>query len=116
MPLVAKMNQGGMKTISLSFPLPLPVTLSPTLARSGDYLFLTSSDTLLQEIIAVQSGKKAVSNPPRNSRKLSQGIPEEGNNLRWSLKSFGKSFSQAMQGVAGAQAGAPGGQTKSGRT
>jgi hypothetical protein len=111
-PLVAKMTQDGIKTISLTFPLPLPVSLSPTLARSGDYLLLTSSDTLLREIIAVQTGKKSGFKSTPEFKKLSQGIPSEGNNFTLVSEKFGKSFSQAMQGVAGAQAGALGGQTK----
>ena len=111
-PLVARMNQNGMKTLSLSFPLPLPISLSPTLARSGDYLFLTSSDSLLQEIIAVQTGKKSGFKSTPEFKKLSQGIPNEGNNFTLVSEKFGKSFSQAMQAVASTQSGALGGQTK----
>jgi hypothetical protein len=107
-PMVAKMNEDGMKTISLSIPIPLPISLSPTLAQSGDFLFLTSSDKLLQDIIAVQKGKKSGFKSTAEFKKLSQGIPNEGNNF--SLIS-GK-LTEAMRGVATAQAGALGDQAK----
>ena len=107
-PLVAKMNEGGMKTISLSIPIPLPISLSPTLAQSEDYLILTSSDKLLQDIIAVQKGKKSGFKSTAEFKKLSQGVPKEGNNF--SLVS-GK-LTEALRGVATAQAGALGDQAK----
>ena len=111
-PLVAKMTDNGMKTISLSLPLPLPISLSPTLGRIGDYLFLTSSDKLRQDILAVQTGKKSGFKSTAEFKKLSQGVPSEGNNFTLVSEEFGKSFSQAMQGLVSAQAGAMGGQTK----
>ena len=59
----------------MAIPLPLPDQPQPTLARSGDYLILTSSDKLLQDIIAVQSGKKSGFKSTAEFKKLSQGIP-----------------------------------------
>ena len=81
-PMVAKSDLGGMKTISMSLPIPLPISLSPTMARSGDYLFFTSSDKLLQDIIAVQKGKKNGFKSTPEFKRLSQGIPDKGNNFR----------------------------------
>ena len=109
-PMVAKMDQGGMKTISLAFPIPLPIRLSPTLARSGDYLFLTSSDKLLQDIVAVQTGKKSGFKSTAEFKKLSQGIPAQGNNFSLASEKFGRSLTKAMQGVASAQAAMLGSQ------
>ena len=105
-PLISKADMGGIKTISLTIPVPLPMTLKPTLARSGDYLFLTSSDTLLQEIIAVQTGKKGGYKSTAEFKKLSQGVPNEGNNFTLISEKFGKTLNQAMQGAMSAQMGA----------
>ena len=104
-PMVAKTELGGVKTISVAMPIPLPVPLRPTLARSGDYLFLTSSNGMLQDIMAVQSGKKSGYKSTAEFKKLSQGIPNEGNNFTLISEKFGKSFTQAMQGMLTAQAG-----------
>jgi hypothetical protein len=104
-PMVAKTELNGVKTISLAIPIPLPIHLKPTLARSGDYLFLTSSDGLLQDIMAVQSGKKSGYKSTAEFKKLSQGIPNEGNNFTLISEKFGKSLNRAMQGVLSAQTG-----------
>ena len=111
-PMVAKTELNGAKTISLAIPLPLPIKLRPTLARVGDYLFLTSSDTLLQDIMAVQSGKKSGYKSTAEFKKLSQGVPSEGNNFSLISEKLGKSVGQAMQGVVLAQTGVLGAQAK----
>jgi hypothetical protein len=111
-PLVAKTELNGSKTISLAIPVPLPITVRPTLTRVGDYLFLTSSDSLLQEIMAVQSGKKSGYKSTAEFKKLSQGVPTEGNNFTLISEKFGKSWKQALQGVLSAQAGMMGTQAK----
>jgi len=98
-PLVAKMTENGMKTISLSLPLPLPISLSPTLGRIGDYLFLTSSDKLRQDILAVQTGKKSGYKSTAEFKKLSQGVPDEGNNFVLITEKLGKTVNQATEGM-----------------
>ena len=100
-PMVAKTQLGGVKTISVAIPIPLPFPLRPTLARSGDYLFLTSSDGMLQDIMAVQSGKKSGYKSTAEFKKLSQGIPDQGNSFSLVSAKFGKSFTEAMQGMVG---------------
>jgi hypothetical protein len=117
--LFTKGTQNGVKTIGLSFAsllkefdVPVPFSISPTLAHSGEYLILTSSDKMLDEIIAVQTGKKGGFKSTAEFKKLSQGIPAEGNNFTLVSEKFGKTFGQAMQGVASAQGGAMGAQSK----
>jgi competence protein ComGC len=106
--MFTKTTQNGVETISVTSLQPLlsqfkvPVTLSPTLAQSGDYLILTSSEKLLQDIIAVQTGKKSGFKSTAEFKKLSQGIPADGNNFTLLSEKFGKSFSKAMQAVAAA--------------
>jgi hypothetical protein len=95
----------GAKTITLNSAIEMAVKLKPTLARVGDYIFLASSDDLLREIIEVQNGKKDGYKSTAEFKRLSQGIPNEGNNFTLISEKFGKSFSQALQGLAGAQSG-----------
>jgi hypothetical protein len=102
-PMFAKTKLGDVNTISLAIPPILPITLKPTLARVGDYLFLTSSDGLLQEIMAVQSGKKNGYKTTDEFKKLSQGIPAEGNNFSLVSAKMSKDLNQAIQGVMSAQ-------------
>ncbi len=97
-PMVSKPEVGGVKTLTVAIPLPLPISLRPTLARVGDYLILTSSDSLLQEIMAVQSGKKSGYKSTAEFKKLSQGVPAEGNNFSLISGKFGKDVNQAVPG------------------
>jgi hypothetical protein len=107
-PMIVKTQVNGVNTLSLTLPIQLPIHLKPTLARVGDCLFLTSSDGLLQEIMAVQSGKKSGYKSTDEFKKLSQGVPAEGNSFTLMSAKFGKSLTQAVQGMMSAQSGAMG--------
>jgi hypothetical protein len=111
-PMVVKTQINGVNTLSLGINLPLPIHVKPTLARVGDCLFLTSSDGLLQEIMAVQSGKKSGYKSSDEFKKLSQGVPKEGNRFSLVSAKLGKTLTQAMQGVMSAQGGAMAAQSK----
>ena len=112
LPLLHQGEVSGIKTVSAGLPIPLPITLKPTLGRSGDYLILASSDTLFQEIVAVQTGKKSGYKSTAEFKKLSQGVPGEANNFSLISEKLGKSFSQAMQAALKAQPGMMGSQAK----
>lgn len=80
-PLVVSVDSPALKMRTMALPIPLPVEVRPSIARSGDYLFLASSDTLIREIVDVKSGKtKGFKSTPEFAR-LSQDIPSEGNNF-----------------------------------
>lgn len=117
-PGVTEKDLDGLKTLSMSLgpllsAMDLHISLSPTLAHSGEYLILTSSDKLLQDIVAVQTGKKSGFKSTAEFKKLSQGIPNNGNNFTLVSAKFGKTFGQVMQGVASAQVGPGGAASKS---
>jgi hypothetical protein len=104
--LFSKGNQDGVKTIGLSFAsllkefdVPVPFGISPTLAHSGEYLILASSDKMLQDIIAVQTGKKAGFKSTAEFKRLSQGIPAEGNNFTLVSEKLGKTVNKATEGM-----------------
>ena len=71
--------------------------LRPSIARSGDYLLLATSDTLVQEILAVKAGKTKGFKSTAEFAKLSQGIPEEGNNFSLVADRFVKAMMQIQQ-------------------
>jgi hypothetical protein len=70
-----------LKMRTITIPLPLPVELRPSIARSGDYLLLASTDALVREILDVKAGKKKGFKSTAEFARLSQGIPTEGNNF-----------------------------------
>jgi hypothetical protein len=96
-PLVTRVDGPSLKMRTFTLPVPLPLELRPSIARSGDYLLLATSDTLVQEILAVKAGKtKGFKSTPEFAR-LSQGIPSEGNNFSLVADRFVKSIMQIQQ-------------------
>jgi hypothetical protein len=96
-PLVVRVDNPDLKMRTMTIPLPLPLDLRPSIARSGDYLLLASSDTLVQEILAVKAGKQKGFKSTAEFARLSQGIPEEGNNFSLVANQFMKSLMQLQQ-------------------
>jgi len=80
-PLVTKVEEPDLKMRTMTIPLPIPLEVRPSLARVGDYLLFASSDNLVREIMAVQSGKKKGYKSTDEFKKLSQGVPSEGNSF-----------------------------------
>jgi hypothetical protein len=112
-PLVAKSTEGGIRTISIVPPIQLSFPLRPTFARSGDYLFITSSDTMLRTMLAVQAGKEKGYKSTDEFKRLSQGVPAEGNNFTIVSEKFGRSMKQVVKTMISAQPAALGNRSKS---
>jgi hypothetical protein len=93
-PLVVRVDTSDLKMRTMTIPLPLPLELRPSIARSGEYLILATSDTLVQDILAVKAGKKKGFKSTEEFARLSQGIPNEGNNFMLVSSQFIKSMSQ----------------------
>ena len=96
-PLVVRVDTADLRMRTMNIPIPLPVELRPSIARSGDYLLLATSDTLVQEILAVKAGKAKGFKSTAEFAKLSQGIPEEGNNFSLVADRFVKAMMQVQQ-------------------
>jgi hypothetical protein len=112
-PMVSKSDLPDLKSRTVTIPVPLPIELSPTIARAGDYLFLTSSRALLQEILGVKAGKKIGFKSTPEFKKLSQGVPLAGNNFSLISETFGRTLGHALHGVISKQAGMLGAQAES---
>jgi hypothetical protein len=80
---VATVDKDGLKMRTVVMQLPLPVPLRPSIARSGDYLFVASTDALVEEVLAVKSGKQAGLKGTDEFKKLAQDVPREGNNFSY---------------------------------
>jgi competence protein ComGC len=95
--LLSKVDETGLKMRTVTIPVPIPVEVRPTLARLGDYLLLASSDTLVREIAAVKSGQKKGYKATEEFKKLSQGVPAEGNNFDLVTSALGGTFLQIQE-------------------
>ena len=106
--VLSTVEENGLKMRSVSVPLPIALDLRPSIARSGDYLFLASSDVLVREILAVKSGQKKGYKATDEFKRLSQDIPEVGNNFALITGAFASTMAQVQQKTLASQPGAAG--------
>jgi hypothetical protein len=97
---VTQTDTNGLKMRSVTVPFPLPIALKPSIARSGDYLFLATSDTLIEQVLAVQAGKQPGLKSTDEFKKLAQGVPLQANRFAYVSKRFGETILGIQQQVA----------------
>jgi hypothetical protein len=95
--LLSKTDEADFKMRTVSVPIPIGIDLRPSIARSGDYLLLATSDTLVLDILAVKSGKAKGYKETDDFKKLSQGIPSAGNNFSLVTGAFGNTMSHLRE-------------------
>ena len=105
-PLVTKVDDPDLKMRTMNIPLPISVDVRPSIARIGDYLVVASSDTVVREILAVESGKNQGYTASDEFKKLSQGIPDRGNNFVLVTSAFSRTMVQVHDQFAGQEAAA----------
>jgi hypothetical protein len=88
---VVTVDKSDLKMRTVPVPLPLPIQLRPTLAASGGYLIIASTDALVQEILAVKGGKDGLKSTEEFKR-ISKGIPTEGNQFTFLSQRFGQTI------------------------
>jgi hypothetical protein len=96
-PMVVKKDEGDLKMRTMSLPIPLPIQLRPTVAKSGNYLFIGTTDNIIQEALAVKAGKKPGLIASEGFKKLTQGFPTEGNSFAYLDKKFNQIISQVQK-------------------
>jgi hypothetical protein len=85
---VISINKTDLKMRTMPVPLPLPIALRPTAASSGGYLLIASSDSLINEVIAVKTGKSPGLKSTDEFKHLSKNIPEKGNQFTFVSQRF----------------------------
>jgi hypothetical protein len=68
--------------------------LTPTLARFGDYLIVSSSEKLVRGMMDAESGKTNGIRSSADFQTLSAGLPEKGNNVAYVAKSLQKTLGE----------------------
>jgi hypothetical protein len=86
---VVRVDKPGLRMRTVPLPLPLPFQLRPTLASAGGYLFLATTDALVQEALAVRAGQTPGLKSTAEFRRLAQGVPVEGNQFAYMSRRFG---------------------------
>jgi hypothetical protein len=96
-PQVISVDQPGLKMRTLPVPLPLPIALRPTAASSGGYLFIASSDALIDEALAVKSGQQPGLKATDEFKHVSQGVPDQGNQFCYMSQRFAETLMKIQQ-------------------
>ena len=112
---VVTVEQPGLKMRTMPVPLPFIGMLRPTTASSGGYLFIASSDALVNEALAVKSGKSPGLKSTDEFKRMAKGIPDQGNQFTFMSERFGRVLFQVQeQALSGqmAQGGAQAAQSK----
>jgi hypothetical protein len=100
---VISVNKSGLKMRTMPVPVPLIGQLRPSAASSGGYLFIATTDGLINKALAVKSGQIAGLKTTDEFKHLSQGIPDQGNQFVFVSQRFAETMMQAQQQVLTAQ-------------
>jgi hypothetical protein len=85
-------DKPDLKMRTLSLPLPLPLQLRPTIAASGGWLFIATTDSMIQEVLAVKSGQKPGLKAGDEFKRLARDIPQQGNQFSFVSQRFGETI------------------------
>lgn len=96
-PQIISTDKADLKLRTMPVPVPFIGTLRPSAASSGGYLFIASSDDLINESLAVKSGQKPGLKSSEEFKHLSQGIPDKGNQFTFMSERFTKIFVRVQQ-------------------
>ena len=103
-PQVISVNKTELKMRTMPMPIPMAINLRPTTASSGGYLFIASSDALVEEALAVKSGQKPGLKSTDEFKRLAQNIPDKGNQFTFMSERFGQALFQIQKQAVSASA------------
>ncbi|HEX5399756.1 MAG TPA: hypothetical protein VFY06_11995, partial [Verrucomicrobiae bacterium] len=103
-PNVSRANLADLKMRTLRVPVPLIGELHPAAASSGGYLFIASDDSLIRDAVAVKSGKQSGLKSTDEFKRLSQGIPDRGNQFVFVSQRFAGTMMKVQQQAMAANA------------
>jgi len=104
-PVVVSVERTNLKMRTMPIPLPLAINLRPTAASSGGYLFIASSDAMIEDVLAVKSGQRPGLKSTDEFKRLAQNIPTEGNQFTFVSSRFSAAVMQIQSQVAAGNAG-----------
>lgn len=94
-------NKPGLKMRTVPVPLPLPIQLRPTIASSGGYLFIATTDALVKEALAIKAGQTPGLKSTREFKTLARNIPTQGNQFSFLSQRLGQSIKALQQRALG---------------
>lgn len=101
---VISVDKPGLKMRTMPVPLPFLGELRPSAASSGGYLFIATSDALVDQALAVKSGQQPGLKSTDEFKHLSAGLPDQGNQFCYMSGRFAETLMQVQQRVMAASA------------
>ena len=98
-PAVVSVETNGLKMRTMPLPIPMAIDLRPTAASSGGYLIIASSDSLVREVLDVKAGNRPGLTSTAEFKRLSQQIPDQGNQFYYVSAKFGRAVAMIQQQV-----------------
>jgi hypothetical protein len=95
-PKVSKIDDPNLRLRVMQGVAELPY-LTPTLARFGDYLIVSSSEKLVRGMMEAESGKPNGMRSSADFQALSVGLPEKGNSVAYVAKSLQQTLSELLK-------------------
>jgi hypothetical protein len=96
-PQVISVDKSGLKMRTMAVPVPFIGELRPSTASSGGYLFIATSDALIDDALAVKSGQKSGLKATDEFKHLAQGLPDHGNQFCYMSQRFAATLIQVQQ-------------------
>jgi hypothetical protein len=109
---IISVDKPDRKLRTMQVPLPLPIQLRPTIATSGGYLFVASTDALILETLAVKAGQKPGLKSTAEFQRLAREIPQQGNQYSFLSQRFGQTIVQLQRQALPLAAQSSGQQTE----
>jgi hypothetical protein len=86
-----------LKMRTLPVPLPLPIQLGFTVAQSEGYLFIATTDLIVQQALAVKGGERPGLKSTGEFQRLATDIPQQGNHFTYVSQRFGQTMSRLQK-------------------
>ena len=96
-PQVISVDKSGLKMRTMPVPVPFIGELRPSTASSGGYLFIATSDALINEALAVKSGQNPGLKATAEFKQLAQGLPDQGNQFCYMSQRFADTLIRVQQ-------------------
>jgi hypothetical protein len=94
---VVTVDKSNLKMRTMPLPLPLPIQLRPSVATSGGYLFIATTDAVIQEMLAVKAGQKPGLKSSDEFKNMARDVPQQGNGFNFVSQRFGETIHKIQQ-------------------
>ena len=99
-PQVISVNNSTLKMRTMPVPVPFVGELRPSAASSGGYLFIASTDALIDQALAVKSGRQPGLKSTDEFKHLSAGLPDQGNHFCYLSQQFAETLMKFGMAIA----------------